>query len=76
LSGIEKAFDSGGGFRGSLTDVPPKSAITITSKSQVRWTTKPGNYRPYRLRTEIVLGEEVNCRHPNLRKHNLILEIK
>lgn len=76
ISGIEKAFESGGGFSGALTDVPPKSAITITSKSQVRWTTKPGDYRPYRLQAEVVFGEEVDGRHPNLRKHNLILDAK
>lgn len=76
ISGIEKAFESGTGFSGALTDVPPKSAITITSKSQVRWTTKPGDYRPYRLQAEIVFGEEVDGRHPNLRKHNLIVDIK
>ena len=76
LSGIEKAFESGNGFSGAVTDVLPRSAITITSKSQVRWTTKPGDYRPYKLQTEIVFGEEVNGRHPNLRKQNLVLDIK
>jgi TolB-like protein len=76
ISGIEKAFQSGNGFSGALTDVPPKSAITITSKSQVRWTTKPGDYRPYRLQTEVVFGEEVDGRHPNLRKYNLIVDVK
>jgi hypothetical protein len=64
------------GFAGDVTDLPPKSAITITSKSQVRWTTRPGDYRPYRLQTVVIFGEEVNGRHPNLRKHNLILDYK
>lgn len=76
ISGIEKAFDSPGGFRGALTDIPPKSAITITSKSQVQWNGRPGDYRPYRLQTEIIFGEEASGRHSNLRKHNLIVDIK
>jgi TolB-like protein len=76
ISGIEKAVTSAYGFGGALTDIPPKSAITITSKSQVLWTGKPGDYRPYRLQTEVVFGEEVNGRPSNLRKHNLILDIK
>lgn len=76
ISGIEKAFEFGNGFSGALTDIPPKSAITITSKSQVRWSGKPGDYRPYRLQTEVVFGEEANGRHPNLRKYNLVIDIK
>lgn len=76
IAGIEKAFESPGGFRGELTDIPPKSAITITSKSQVRWNGRPGDYRPYRLQTELIFGEEASGRHSNVRKHNLIVDIK
>ena len=76
ISGIEKAFASGDGFRGAVTDIPPKTAITITSKSQVLWNGRPGDYRPYRLQTEIIFSEEASGRYPNLRKHNLIVDIK
>ncbi len=77
VSGIETAFERGGGeFNGALTDIPPRTTITIVSKSQVRWAGKPGDYRPYRLQTEIVFGIEEQGRHPDLKKHNLVLDIK
>lgn len=77
VSGVETAYDNGGGeFMGAVTDIPPKTAITIVSKSQVRWTGKPGEYRPYRLQTTVVFGEEDQGRHPDLRKYNLVLDIK
>lgn len=76
LEGVEKAFESPGGFRGSVTDIPPNSAITITSKSQVAWKGSTGDFRPYRLNTVAVYGEATMGRHPNLRKHNLSLETK
>lgn len=75
-SGIGKAFDVDGTFHGSLTDVLPRTAITITAKSQVRWTGKPGDYRPYRLQTELIFGPEENGRYSQLKKHNLVVDIK
>ena len=77
VTGVQTAFDNGGGtFNGEMTDISPNTSITITAKSQVRWTGKPGEYRPYRLQTVVVFSEEHNGRYPNLRKHNLILDVK
>lgn len=76
VTGIDTAFQSFGGYQGSLTDISPKSAITIVAKSQVGWTGKAGEYRPYRFQTEVVFGAESNGRHPDLRKYNLVLDIK
>ena len=76
VSGVETAFDRGGRFFGSVTDIPPKSSITISSRSQVRWTGRPGDYRPYRLQTVIIFGGERQGRHPDLRKYNLVLDVK
>lgn len=76
VSGIDTAFDGFGGFRGSVTDISPRSSITIVAKSQVRWTGRPGEYRPYHLQTEVVFGAESMGRHPDLRKYNLVLDIK
>ena len=76
VSGINTAFQGFTGFMGSVTDISPKSSITIVSKSQVRWTGSPGDYRPYHLQTEIIFGAESNGQHPDLRKYNLVLDIK
>jgi hypothetical protein len=76
VSGIGSAYDRGGTFFGEVTDVPPKSSITISSKSQVAWTGKPGDYRPYRLQAIVIFGEEKQGRHPDLRKYNLVLDVK
>jgi hypothetical protein len=76
VSGVNTAFESFNGFSGSLTDISPKSSITIVAKSQVRWAGKPGEYRPYHLQTEVVFGVESNGRYPGLKKYNLVLEIR
>ncbi|HUJ12104.1 MAG TPA: hypothetical protein VL171_19015, partial [Verrucomicrobiae bacterium] len=76
VSGIDTAFDRGGTIYGSVSDLPPKSSITISAKSQVRWNGRPGDYRPYRLQTVLIFGEEKQGRHPDLRKYNLVLDIK
>jgi len=76
VSGIETAFQSFNGLSGSLTDVSPKSAITIVAKSQVRWRGKPGEYRPYHLQTEVFFGAESNGQHSDIKKYNLVLDIK
>ena len=52
------------------------SAITITSKSQVQWNGKTGDYRPYRIEAIVIFGEEDQGRHPNLRKYNLVIDAK
>jgi len=77
VSGIDTAFESGDGtLRGSFSDIPPKTAITIVSKSQVRWVGKPGEYRPYRLQAIVYFSEELDGRYPNQRKYNLVMDIK
>jgi len=76
VSGIDTAFEGFGGVRGSVTDISPKSSSTIVAKSQVRWTGRPGEYRPYHLQTEVIFGAESEGRHPDLRKYNLVLDIK
>lgn len=76
LAGIKTASQSFNGYSGGLSDVPPKSAIIITGKGQVRWNGKPGDYRPYRLQTGIVFGAESNGRHPDLKTYNLVLDVK
>jgi len=75
--GIGTAFEHvNGGFNGAVTDISPKTAIMVVAKASVRWNGKPGDYRPYRLQTILVFGEEHNGRHPNLRKDNLIIDVK
>lgn len=77
VSGIDTAFESGNGaLQGSFTDIPPKTAITIVSKSQVRWAGKSGEYRPYRLQAIVYFSEESEGRYPNQRKYNLVMDIK
>jgi hypothetical protein len=42
----------------------------------VEWNGKPGDYRPYRLQTEVVYGKEIEGRYTNLKTHNLVLDVK
>lgn len=76
ISGIETAFEAYGGFQGKVTDIPPNSAIKVVSKSQVRWTGNPGEYRPFHFQTEVIYGAESQGRHPELKKYNLVLDVK
>jgi hypothetical protein len=76
LSGVERAFEGFNGWQGAVTDIPPKGAIRIVSKSQVRWTGTPGEYRPFHFQTEVVFGAESQGRHPQLKKFNLVLDVK
>lgn len=76
LKGIGMVFKSYNGLSGDLTDIPPRSAITITSKSQVRWTGKPGEYKPYRLQAIVYFGEENQGRYPKIGKYNAVLDVK
>ena len=74
LKGVGTAFKRYDGLHGELTDIPPKSAVTITSKSQVQWNGKPGDYRPYRFAAIVFFGEENQGRYPNIRQYNLVLD--
>ena len=76
LSGIEKGFEGYAGFQGGLTDIPPKSSIKIVSKSRTHWTGKPGPYPPFHFQTEVFFGAESQGRHPELKKFNLVLDVK
>ncbi len=77
IHGIEAVSQYPEGFRGgSFTDVLPKNIIIITVKGGVHWNGKPGDYRPYRLETELVYGKEINGRYSNVKKYNLVLDVK
>jgi TolB-like protein len=76
--GIDAGGLNQGTTWGTFTDIPPRTAITIISKNQIIWkgAARPGDYRPYRFQTMIFFGEENLGRYSNVRKHNLILDIK
>jgi TolB-like protein len=77
VTGIEKTYDQGTGiYQDILTDIPPRSSIMIVSKSQCRGDGNLGDYRPYRLQTLMIWGVEDKGRHPNLKKYNLVMDIK
>jgi TolB-like protein len=77
VTGIDTAFDRNDGrFQGSMTDIPPNGYITIVAKNQLTSYEKTRDYRPYRLQTELIWGVEDNGRHPDLKKCNLVLDIK
>ncbi len=63
-------------FRGELTDISPKSAITIVAKSQVGWRGEAGEFRPYHFQTEVLFGEVQNEVVSDLRKYNVVQDIK
>lgn len=76
--GIEKIFGrEDGRFQGNLTRIPPRGSITITSKSQHFAQQTISDYRPYRLQTVFIWGTETsNDQYADLKKYNLILDIK
>ena len=77
LSGIGTAFTRyDGSLSGSMTDIPPRSSILISVKTQVLWTGKAGDYRPYRLQTVIFFGAEDKGTYPDINKYNLVMDIK
>ena len=78
VSGVEKGYSQGGNdFHGSFTDIPPKSSITIVIQGRIAWNgTRMGDYRPYRLSTVVFFSTESQGLYPNLRKYNLIVDIK
>lgn len=77
VTGIDTAYDEGyNNFRGSLTDILPRSSITIVAKSQFLEYGNRGDYRPYRLQTELIWGIENQGRHHDLKKYNLVMDIK
>lgn len=77
VTGINTVYDRDDNvFYGTMTDVLPSSSILIVTKSQCFWNGKGGDYRPFRFQAVLVFGEEMNGRHPNLKKYNAILDIK
>ena len=76
VTGIDTVYQTFSGFSGSTTDIAPQSAITIVAKSQVHWSGKAGDYRPYRFQTEVVFGAEAKDSMLEMRKYNLVLNIK
>ena len=76
VSGIGTGGQTFMGFQAKFTEVPPKSAIKLVSKSQVRWSGKPGEYRPYHFQTEFYFGIESQGRYTDLKKYNCVLDVK
>lgn len=76
VNGIETIFEGFGGFQGRLTDISPKSAITIIAKSQVGWMGQAGEYRPYHFQTEVTFSPKADGRYPDMRKYNVVQDIK
>jgi len=76
VKGVETLFQGFGGYRGSITGIAPKSAITITAKSQVGWMGQAGEYRPYHFETEVLFGEAAKGNIAEVKKYNLVLEVK
>ncbi|MDR3459420.1 MAG: FlgO family outer membrane protein [Verrucomicrobiae bacterium] len=77
MPGIECVTEmSGGGVMGKLTEVLPSSSIVITGNSKVSWNGKPGDYRPYRLQVEVFFGVQSQGRYNDIKKRNLVLDIK
>lgn len=76
VSGIGTAYDAVNRTFGTLTDIPPKSSITLVAKSQVRMDGKAGDYRPYRLSTIVYYGIESKGRYNDIKKYNLVMDIK
>lgn len=75
VAGINKVSLGYYGSDNTLTEIPPKSAIIIVSKSQLISREKC-DYRPFRLQTMVFFGEEENGKYPDIRKYNLLLDIK
>jgi curli biogenesis system outer membrane secretion channel CsgG len=76
VTGVGTIYQSFAGFSGSLTDISPKSAITIVAKSQVGWMGQAGEYRPYHFQTEVTFSPKTDGRYPEMRKYNVVLDIK
>jgi hypothetical protein len=78
VSGVEKGYSQGGNdFRGSFSDIPPKSSMTIVIQGRIAWNgTRTGDYHPYRLQTVVFFSTESQGLYHNLRKYNLIVDIK
>ena len=64
------------GYNGTLTEVLPKNILNITIEGQVNWIGTPGEYRPYRLQTEVIYGKETEGRYASSKTYNLVLDIK
>jgi TolB-like protein len=78
VSGVEKGYSQGGNnFQGSFSDISPKSSLTISIQGRIAWNgTKTGDYRPYRLQTVVFFSTESQGLYHNVRKYNLIVDIK
>lgn len=75
--GIDSVTElQGGGFLGNFTEMQPSSSIVVTGKSVISWNGKPGDYRPYRLQVMMYFGVETQGRMQEVKKRNLVLDIK
>lgn len=76
LNGVNTAFSRDGAYYGSFTEIPPLTAIRVVAKTQVRWSGKPGDYRPYRFQTVVAYGTESQGRITDIKDYNLIIDLK
>jgi TolB-like protein len=76
VTGIGTVFESFNGLSGQLTDIPPKSSIVLVAKSQAALEGKAGDYRPYRMSTVVYYGTEDQGRYPEVKKYNLVLDVR
>lgn len=76
VTGISRAFKGYAGYQGEFTEIPPRSAIKLVSKSQVRWTGKPGEYRPYHFQTTFMFGAESKGRLADIDEYNFVVDVK
>lgn len=75
VTGIGTGGQTFMGFQGQFSEVPPKTAIKLVSKSQVRWSGKSGAYRPYHFQTEFYFGIEKQGRYVDLKKYNFVSDV-
>lgn len=76
VTGINNGFVDEGRFYGSMTDIPPGGSITIVANSQRMTNEKTVGMFPFRLQTGLYWAIDVNGRYPNVKTHNLIMDVK
>jgi hypothetical protein len=74
--GIGTAFERFGSIQGSFTEIPPKGFIMIISKSQLESHERTPDLHPYRLQTELLFGIANNGRVEDIKKCNVVWDIK
>jgi hypothetical protein len=76
LSGINATYAGHESYVKDMTDIAPRSSITVVIKGQALWKGKVGNYKPYRLQAATYVGYEKNGSYPGLKTKNIVLDIQ